>query len=56
MAATRAADARAGAAGRRRSGAAVALDLGYDSVSAFIGMFRSHLGARPTQYLKSLHN
>lgn len=31
----------------------VALDLGYDSVSAFIAMFRRHLGATPTQYLKS---
>nr|WP_268828294.1 helix-turn-helix domain-containing protein [Lysobacter gummosus] len=35
---------------------AVTLDLGYDSVSAFIAMFRRHLGATPTQYLKSLHD
>lgn len=35
---------------------AVALDQGYDSVSAFIAMFRRHLGATPTQYLKSLHD
>ncbi|MEH6415827.1 AraC family transcriptional regulator [Pseudomonas sp. CGJS7] len=33
---------------------AIAMDLGYDSVSAFIAMFRRHLGATPTQYLKTL--
>ncbi|MGO1070095.1 AraC family transcriptional regulator [Lysobacter sp. CA199] len=32
----------------------VALDMGYDSASAFIAMFRRHLGASPTQYLDSL--
>ncbi|MGH8080408.1 MAG: AraC family transcriptional regulator [Lysobacter sp.] len=32
----------------------IAVDLGYDSVSAFIAMFRRHLGATPTQYLKTL--
>lgn len=30
----------------------VALEMGYDSVSAFTAMFRRHLGAAPTQYLK----
>lgn len=33
---------------------AIALDLGYDSVSAFIAMFRRSLGATPTAYLKRL--
>lgn len=31
----------------------VALDLGYDSPSAFIAMFRRALGASPTRYLRS---
>lgn len=31
---------------------AVALDLGYDSPSAFIAMFRKALGAPPTRYLR----
>lgn len=31
---------------------AVALDLGYDSPSAFIAMFRRALGASPTRYLR----
>ncbi|MEC7536809.1 MAG: helix-turn-helix domain-containing protein, partial [Pseudomonadota bacterium] len=29
----------------------VAIDLGYESPSAFIAMFRRTLGAPPTQYL-----
>ncbi|MGJ7904350.1 helix-turn-helix domain-containing protein, partial [Lysobacter sp. 1R34A] len=33
---------------------AIALDLGYDSVSAFIAMFRRSLGASPTAYLARL--
>jgi len=33
---------------------AVALDLGYDSPSAFIAMFRRTLGASPTRYLRAL--
>ncbi|MFK3649580.1 AraC family transcriptional regulator [Lysobacter enzymogenes] len=33
----------------------VALELGYDSVSAFAAMFRRHLGAAPTHYLRGLH-
>lgn len=33
---------------------AVALELGYDSVSAFAAMFRRHLGASPSQYLRGL--
>ncbi len=32
--------------------AAVAYDLGYDSPSAFIAMFRRSLGATPGHYLK----
>ncbi len=32
---------------------AVAYDLGYDSPSAFIAMFRRSLGATPGHYLKS---
>jgi len=34
----------------------VALDLGYDSPSAFIAMFRRALGASPTRYLPQTEN
>jgi len=30
---------------------AIAIDLGYDSLSAFIAMFKKALGASPTQYM-----
>jgi len=33
----------------------VALDLGYESGSAFISMFKKHLGVSPKQYFKSLN-
>jgi len=32
----------------------IAIDLGYDSLSAFIAMFRKALGSSPTQYLSML--
>ena len=34
----------------------VALDLGYDSLSAFIAMFHRALGASPTRYLPQTGN
>ncbi|MCG8492862.1 MAG: helix-turn-helix transcriptional regulator [Sneathiellales bacterium] len=34
----------------------IALDLGYDSVSAFISMFRQMMGVTPSRYFKSVHS
>jgi AraC-like DNA-binding protein len=39
--------------GREEPVTAVALDLGYDSPSAFIAMFRKALGRTPGQYFKA---
>lgn len=42
--------------GKGQNVTCVAFDLGYQSLSAFIEMFRQSLGASPGQYLRQNHN